>query len=467
MQFINKSNNTVYLTDIDRHVEYREGSIEEISVDDILKSESFQQMVVLGCFDIVSCGEHRIERNLLRLCKQMANLRQKQQQIENLLPDSKKPVSTDRDVLIKGHFLEGGGYAKYNRNLALGLTTLGVKVKIDVVGNKNQLTEQELRKIMALKGTASRNTIRIDSMIPSFSNVSAGRNTVLYTTIESYSVPKQFIDIANSYREIWVTSDFCKDRLIDAGLKQPIYVMPCSVDKNEYVTEGDKYQFRPELNPFVFLSVFGWSYRKGYDTLLRAYLNAFTGDDPVTLLIVSKVNMDSGRSDVIKSEIDKYIKEYGGSNPPHIARCSKAIPESQMPSLYRACNAFALFSRGEGFGLPYCEASLCGLPVIGTNCSGQSMFLNPDNSYLLEIDSLVKVVPGTMHVHYWDNQEFPSLKSQKTVNEASRLMRQVYDNYDQAKEKNEKLRKFVMSNYSIGKVVLQVKRRLDEIWSNI
>ena len=35
---------------------------------------------------------------------------------------------------------------------------------------------------------------------------------------------------------------------------------------------GDKYDFGSNLNSFIFVSVFGWSYRKGYDVLLKSYL---------------------------------------------------------------------------------------------------------------------------------------------------------------------------------------------------
>ena len=107
----------------------------------------------------------------------------------------------------------------------------------------------------------------------------------------------------------------------------------------------------------------------------------------MSLLLVCKSQKGS---DYIKKEVKKYLDEFGGDNPPHVVRCSKSIPEKEMPSLYRACDAFVLFSRGEGLGLPYCEASLCGLPVIGTNCSGHSMFLNHDNSRLIDPDHYEK-----------------------------------------------------------------------------
>ena len=40
--------------------------------------------------------------------------------------------------------------------------------------------------------------------------------------------------------------------------------------------------------PFVFLSIFKWEYRKGWDVLLEAYWSAFRVEDPVVLKIKYK-----------------------------------------------------------------------------------------------------------------------------------------------------------------------------------
>lgn len=467
MKIINRTNNTVEIQEIGRTLPYLENGIHEISEDELLRSRGLQVLIAAGKFEIVEAGESRIERNTQRMQTNMAKLRSATEKISSL--DTGKADASDRgnkaEVVVKGHFLEAGGYAKYNRNLALGLKALGYDVKVDVIGSKNQLTEKEASAISGMKGRPSKHAIRIDSLVPSFGNTSAGRNSVLYTTVESYTVPKQFITVANSYQEVWVTSDFCKQVLETEGVKRPIYVMPCSVDKNLYVDEGDKYDFKPSLRSFVFVSVFGWSYRKGYDVLLKSYLEEFSDEDDVSLLLVTRYQNEPKRSDKIRKEVQEFIQSYGGPRPAHIARCHRIIPENQMPSLYRACNAFVLFSRGEGFGLPYCEASLCGLPVIGTDCSAQSMFLNNQNSYLLDIDYKSKVPSGKMHVHYWDEQEFPQFTSNKSSQTARQLMREVYDNYDEALIKNNKLKNKVEKDYAISNVVLKIKSRIDEIWS--
>jgi hypothetical protein len=91
------------------------------------------------------------------------------------------------------------------------------------------------------------------------------------------------------------------------------------------------------------------------------------------------------------------------------------------------------------------------------------MFLKKDNSFLLDYDRLEKIPAGTMHIHYWDEQEFPVFGAKKRV-EAGKLMREVFENYSFAQERNEGLREHILSNYSIEKVCSRVKKRLEEIW---
>lgn len=465
MKFINLTGNSVYIQDIDRNITYEEGRIDSIDVDDILKSRSFQQLVLLGAFDIVEYGSSRIEKNLVRLRSE----RDYKNLTDETEEENRMPSGTEPEVIIKGHFYEAGGYAKVNRNLAFGLAQKGIKVEINVTSKlKSDLNELEARAINSLTKRVGSNAIRIDSIIPSFSQISPRMSyRILYTTIEASSVPEQTVNACNSYDEVWVTSDFCKDVLESAGTKRPILVMPASIQTKLYHENHEPHTFRPALKSFVFMSLFGWGYRKGYDALLRSYLEEFTSEDDVSLLIVSRYQQSSKRSDVIRQEVEKFINKYGGKNPAHIARCSRVIAEHELPKIYKACNAFVLPSRGEGFNLPLCEASLCGLPVIATNHSGHTMFLNKKNSHLVDIDSLVKVPPGSSHVHYWDNQIMPSLKSDRFIKDFGSAMRNVYNNYDEAIRMNKILQKYLINNYSFSANAERVSERLKEIWQKV
>jgi glycosyltransferase involved in cell wall biosynthesis len=345
---------------------------------------------------------------------------------------------------------------------------MGVRVEIQPITTRhNDLNEVEVGQLRCLTRKLGKDAIRIDSIIPSFSEMSGSKSyRILYTTVESPTIPKQTVDICNAYDEVWVTSDFCRDALRAGGVKRDMLVVPSSTNTALYREDIEPHPFRPPLKPFVFASVFGWSYRKGYDALLKAYLKEFNGDDPVSLLIVSRYQYSSDSSKHVKGEVERFIKTYGGSNPAHIARCNRVIPEHIMPNIYKAANVFVLPSRGEGFGLPYCEASMCGLPVIATNHSGQTMFLNNDNSYLVNIDRLVKMQPGQMHVHYWDNQLFPDLTSDDFISRLGKTMRHVYENYDEAKIKNKNLQETIVKDLSCIAAAKKAKERIDEIWTS-
>lgn len=468
MKVINTTGNSIYIEDIDMHLPYSETrEVVDIDTDSIKRSSSLQDLIILGAFEIIEHNNSRIENNLVRLYEKKIH-ECKVAKEEERMESGKIP-----EVIIKGHFFEAGGYAKVNRNLAIHLARMGCRVEIAPVTTKrNDLNEIEIAQLSSLREKVGRTAIRIDSVIPSFSDISPKLPyRILYTTIEASTIPKQTISTCNIYDEIWVTSDFSKEVLEKNGVRRNIYVIPSTVDQNLYNEIAESRQFRPSLKKFVFVSVFGWSYRKGYDALLKAYLKEFSGNDDVTLLIVSRYQYSSDSSVFIGDEIDKFIKKYGGSNPAHIARCSKTIPEHEMPSLYRGCHAFALHSRGEGYGLIYTEASLCGLPVIATNYSGHTMFLkdndNERNSYLVDIDSMQKISSGQMHVHYWDNQMFPLLTSNEFIEKFGGAMRHVYENYEEAKERNKKLQKRIFEGLTCEKSTAIAKKRIDEIWNKI
>lgn len=461
MKFINKTGNTVRLPDIELSVPFREDLAGQIiDLDLVKKSRAFRSMVMLGKFKIVEVGNSIFEKNLIKA----QDMLKKSESISMKVEDQN--TSTDMQVKVRGHFFEAGGYAKVNRNMALGLHNLGVNISIEPYTNaNNHLTEEELKQLKPMKKNMGRNSICIDSIIPTFMQGSGGKYNILYTTIEAATIPQQFVDVANSYNEIWVVSDFCKQVLEKYDVRRPIFVFPDTIDSSLYVDKGIKYQFNPSLRKFVFVSLFGWSYRKGYDALLKSYLKAFNGNDDVSLLIISR--FQHKKNDIIKTEIKKHIDLFGGNNPAHIARYSNVIPEDVLPSIYRACNSFVLFSRGEGFGIPYAESGLCGLPVIATNHSGHTMFLNKQNSTLVDIDSLETVEDGRMHVHYWDGQEFPSLRSSDFINRAAISLRNVYENYSEAKEKNKNLQSLLQKEYSIDHVASRMRNRLLNIWSKI
>lgn len=70
---------------------------------------------------------------------------------------------------------------------------------------------------------------------------------------------------------------------------------------------------------------------------------------------------------------------------------SSHISDVLYPRIYRSANAVVLPTRGEGWGRPQIEAMAMGLPLITTNWSGPTAFINDDVAYPLAVDRLVNI----------------------------------------------------------------------------
>ena len=119
--------------------------------------------------------------------------------------------------------------------------------------------------------------------------------------------------------------------------------------------------------------------RKNLFYLIKWFVETFKGDEDVGLII--KTNR--GRETTIDKKLTRQVlegllRELGHNGTPKVYLLHGDMSRSEMNSLYRSKEIKALVSatRGEGFGLPLLEASVAGLPVIATNWSAHTEFLN-------------------------------------------------------------------------------------------
>jgi len=455
------TNSTIYFEDIDLSIfPETNTSIDQIT---LAKSLGLQKSIKDGLLKVVKWDKkNTLEKAIVNSIRPVTKQTKKDTiHVENM-PLKGIPVC------IKGIFYEAGGYGKVNRYLAKSLKELGFVVSIDPIKGQNQLNEDELTEVIEMEETKlPKDHIKIDSIIPSFTEMSSGKHRIIYTTIEAHSIPDKFAQICDSYQTIIVTSPFAKSVLEKKLPNREIFVIPTGVDPDYYNESIRPIQFNPPLKKFVFLSVFGWSYRKGYDLLFKSYFNEFSAEDDVSLLVLSRYMQSTkpASKNKILEDIENIAKGIKNSDDlPHFQVASNIFSEKNLAKIYKSCHAFVLVSRGESTCLPPCEASLCGLPVIMTDCCGQKTWLNNKNSYLLPIDKLEMVQPGTSSLHYWDNELFPSLKSKECISNLSTIMRHVYTNYEEAKNKNKNLQKLLLSKFQWKHAALQMKDVLEDIW---
>jgi glycosyltransferase involved in cell wall biosynthesis len=116
---------------------------------------------------------------------------------------------------------------------------------------------------------------------------------------------------------------------------------------------------------------------KNLEGLLRAFDLFHRKISPAHLLvIVGKPYSDYAQPETL-------VKALGLEK---CVRFFEDLPDSDLPSIYHAADAFILLSRYEGFGLPVIEAMACGTPVVVSNVTSlpevageAGLQVSPDN----------------------------------------------------------------------------------------
>ncbi len=347
------------------------------------------------------------------------------------------------------------GYAEEARHFLLALDERGITLSAESIrwsDRKSALRASDESRLLRMAGTAPRpGAVLVNHIFPPHfvrrgdASINVGR-----TMFETDRLPESWVSCCNEMDQIWVPSEFNRETFARAGVRrEKLVVVPGAINLEGY---------DPKLQPmeiegargFNFLSVFDWSLRKGWDVLLRAFVEEFSPDEDVALIIKTHSSLGYGM-DTIEQEIVQFIGRTLGKEmdrTPEIILQDTNLPAHRMPSLYRAADCFVLPTRGEGWGRPYMEAMAMGLPTIGTNWSGNTAFMNAENSYLINCELVDVPEPGwreaaTFRGHRWAEPDSTHLRI---------LMRRIFSGRDSANHKGRAAREDIGKRFSYDRV---------------
>jgi glycosyltransferase involved in cell wall biosynthesis len=185
--------------------------------------------------------------------------------------------------------------------------------------------------------------------------------------------------INREFDQLWVYTDWIRQQAITSGIApERVRLVPLGVDAEIFRPEGPRSAL-PTRKSFRFLFVGTAVVRKGFDILLAAYLDAFTRDDDVSLVIKDHSG-NAFHSPTYRAEIEGAIR-----NPkaPEILYIDNFLPSQELAALYRACNVGVFPYRAEGFCLPILEAMACGTPSIVPERGACRDFCSEETSFLV------------------------------------------------------------------------------------
>ena len=270
-----------------------------------------------------------------------------------------------------------------------------------------------------------------------------------YWAWELPEFPDEWLNSFNLVNEVWTPSAFVTESISKKSPVPVITVPPCIefLPSNRF----NRASFGLKENMFLFLMMYdshSIQERKNPYAALNAFREASKNSN-IPMGLVIKVN--NSKSD--PKQVEKLREETKGE---HVFILEGTMMRNEVYSLINLCDCFISLHRSEGFGLVMAEAMFLGKPVIGTNWSGNTDFMNSENSLLVNYN-LIRI-----------NEDFGPYKAHQIwadpdIVHAGNHMKTLVENkglYDQIGAKGTET---ILKNYSPTFVGQKVFSRLKEL----
>lgn len=271
--------------------------------------------------------------------------------------------------------------------------------------------------------------------------VTAGIETTIcdISWIEGCNRMDLILTSSNHSKNVFETTAYSKKDKIGnivetVKLTTKVEVLFEGADLTKYFKTTSKFNLDDIDEQFCFLFVGHWLQgdfgedRKNVSYLIKSFLETFKGKGPKPALILKTGIGTSSlmNTDVILRKIDVIRKTVKGTLP-NIYLIDGDLSDEDINHLYNHSKVKAMVSltKGEGFGRPLLEFTLTSKPVITTNWSGHTDFLDPEFNILVG-GSLNKVHKSavTKNVILEESQWFTPDDA-----DVNRVFKAVYKNY--------------------------------------
>lgn len=301
-----------------------------------------------------------------------------------------------KSVLLRAPVFSKSGYGVHSRQIYQYLREKNVDVRIQALSwgmtpwyvkpeDCNGLIG-EMQEITGIE-QGRRFDVTIQCQLPNEWDPSLGRYNIGITAgVEADRANPNWTMIhVNKMDKVIVPSEFSKKAFMKIGKPNTqIEVVPESyyeelnLDKTIDVTKDVTTSFN-FLTVGVLTGKSPETDRKNLFYLLKWFVEEFKGNKDVGLIVKTNMGRDT-TIDRVKTKrlLAQVLRELGVQGAPKVYLLHGEMSREEMNSLYKSekVRAYITATRGEGFGLPILEAAVAGLPVVGTNWSAHTEFMN-------------------------------------------------------------------------------------------
>jgi glycosyltransferase involved in cell wall biosynthesis len=270
-------------------------------------------------------------------------------------------------------YLDASGYGEASRNFLVAFNTVGANVKAQKASFTGSQTYPSFAAEICRKMEAKTLDYKIKILHVTPDNyktfMEPGKHHIGHLFWETSKLPKSWVGDCNRLDEIWTGTQYGADVIRNSGVTVPVIVIPEAIDTN--IPSKVRPYLLPNFKGTVFYSVFEWTERKNPKALLFAFWKTFRGQNDVCLLLkVHKAGQnDRGLRDILL-EAKAWRNSLVWKDTPRVFIYTDILDGEGMNRFHETGDLYVSAHRGEGWGLPVCEATMHLKPIISVGYGG-------------------------------------------------------------------------------------------------
>lgn len=258
---------------------------------------------------------------------------------------------------------------------------------------------------------------------------------------EQRDADSRWPEIFEGFDQVWAQSRFTAPTF-ERAFPGRVRVVPNPIDFDEFPPPATPGEAGLAADRFTFLFVFNPNSsmrRKNPLAVVRAFVAAFSPDEPVELLLRASF----GRRLQNREGLRELVSAIPSGHNVRLVYDSRSRNETLR--LISACSAYVSLHRSEGFGYTMAEAMAYAVPTIASNYSGNLEFMNAANSFLVDTDEV--------EIHEPEGPfQRGGVWGEPRIDAAAHVMRQVYLEREASRLVAERGRHEVRSLFSVEAV---------------